>query len=83
MTDQSRLVKRVAWALHAVRNSNGWEDTAEQLVESLRDLLPDEISAAETIADLQGEINSLRFARDSAVIQLKAHIARSQRKVQP
>lgn len=76
MTDRDRLVQRVEWALHRVRQSNGYLDTAQQIVEALADLFPGEVEAARKIQELTSELESMRFRRDTAVMQLRAHAAR-------
>ncbi|SHZ97727.1 Uncharacterised protein [Mycobacteroides abscessus subsp. abscessus] len=60
MTSQDRLARRVEWALSRVRYSNGYADTANQVVEALSDLFPGEVEAARRIQALEDELREVR-----------------------
>lgn len=72
------LVRRVEWSLHGVRDSRGYRDTAEQIVADLGSLFPDRADAARQLAELQAEVDRLRFELDSARrrLQFRARVAR-------
>jgi len=78
-THDERLVQRIAFALHGVRESGGYYDTARQVLDHVSDLFPEQVESAKVIADLRAEVRSLEFQRDTAVLQLQAHIARARR----
>ncbi|QNL30832.1 hypothetical protein SEA_ESTES_144 [Mycobacterium phage Estes] len=80
MTDRKRLEQRIYWALHTIRQSWGWEDSARQVMDQLEDLFPGEMEAAARIAELEGELSAMRSSRDAAVMQLRARIVRDERK---
>ncbi|AEK10034.1 hypothetical protein FDH96_gp133 [Mycobacterium phage Rey] len=77
---RERLERRVGWALHGIRQSWGWEDSARQVMEALDDLFPGEMEAAAKIADLQAELNSMQHQYESMKLQLLNHIARDERR---
>ena len=79
-TPEDQLTRALMWALHSVRESSGYYDTARQILIRLKDLFPDQVESARVIAELRAEVNRLEFQRDSAVMQLRAHIARAGRK---
>ncbi|AGM12359.1 hypothetical protein SSEA_SKINNY_134 [Mycobacterium phage Skinny] len=82
MTDRTRLEQRLAWALHGIRQSWGYGDSARQVLDQLADAFPGEVEAAARISHLEGELRSMEFQRDTARAQLRAHIARAERKAE-
>ena len=78
--DLSPLAKIISVELHRVKQSWGYDDTAQQIADALEEKMPAESDYIKMREDLIGQLNSMRIERNAAVNQLKAHIARSQNK---
>ena len=78
--DLSPLAKIISVELHRVKQSWGYDDTAQQIADALEAKMPEECDYITMKTDLTKQLASMRMERDAAVRQLQARIARAQNK---